>query len=200
MLYEVVWGSHGTARHWVQDDKVKIAGKTGTAFDVVGGQYSGKKRLAFCGFFPYEKPKYSCIVLMLGADRGAGASSGMVMKNIARKMYAHGMLDIVTDYASLDNKEAKNYPTLFASMNDYASNNIKRGLKVQTTHHYARPTRVEKGVPNVVGLNIREAIKLLEDAGLSVNFSGSGMVTSQSLAAGSQYARGQRIHLRLRNS
>ena len=200
MLHDVVWGSHGTARHWVQDDKVEIAGKTGTAFDVINGSYSGKKRLAFCGFFPYDKPKYSCIVLMLGANQGAGASSGAVMKNIARKMYAHGMLGNAPDYAAADTKDVKNYPTLFASMSDHASNNLKRGFKISTSHHYARPSRVEKGVPNVVGLNVREAIKLLEDAGLSVNFSGSGMVTSQSLAAGSQYARGQRIYLRLRNS
>lgn len=200
MLHDVVWGSHGTARHWVQDDKVEIAGKTGTAFDVMGGKYSGKKRLAFCGFFPYDKPKYSCIVLMLGADRGAGASSGMVMKNIALKMYAQGLLGTAPDYAKASSKDAKNYPTLFASMDDHASNNIKRGLKVETTHRYARPVRVKKGVPNVIGLNIREAVKMLEDAGLSVSFSGSGMVTSQSLAAGAEYARGQRIYLRLRNS
>jgi cell division protein FtsI (penicillin-binding protein 3) len=199
MLHDVVWGSHGTARHWVQDEKVEIAGKTGTAFDVAGGQYSGKKRLAFCGFFPYENPKYSCIVLMLGADRGAGASSGMVMKNIARKMYAHGLLGTAPEYATVEKQDA-NYPTLFASMNDYASSNIKRGLKVSNSHHYQRPTRVEKGVPNVMGLSVREAIRVLEDAGLTVSFSGSGMVTSQSLAAGSEYARGQRIHLRLRNS
>jgi cell division protein FtsI (penicillin-binding protein 3) len=199
MLHDVVWGSHGTARHWVQDDKVEIAGKTGTAFDVVGGKYSGKKRLAFCGFFPYENPKYSCIVLMLGADRGAGASSGMVMKNIALKMYAHGLLGEAANYVEKP-KEAKDYPTLFASMGDYAANNIRRGLGIQAPHSYARPKRVEKGVPNVIGLNVREAIKMLEDAGLNVTFTGSGYVAGQSLAAGSQYARGQRINLRLRNN
>ena len=199
MLHDVVWGSHGTARHWVQDDKVEIAGKTGTAFDVAHGSYSGKKRLAFCGFFPYDKPKYSCIVLMMNADRGAGASSGMVVKNIARKLYARGLLGNQPDYATMD-KDAKNYPTLFASMGDQVASNIKRGFKVPTIHHYARPGRVEKGVPNVIGLSVREAIRLLEDAGLSVNFSGSGMVTSQSLAAGSEFTRGQRIYLKLRNS
>ncbi len=203
MLRDVVWGSHGTARHWVQDDKVEIAGKTGTAFINAAGQYGAKKRLAFCGFFPYEHPKYSCIVLMLGADRGAGASSGMVLKNIARKMYARGMLGSSPDYASVASKDkakdGKSYPTLYASMRDKTTNNISRGLGIQAPHTYARPQRVQKGVPNVIGLNIREAIKVLEDAGLSVGFTGSGMVTGQSLAAGSNYARGQRINLRLRN-
>ena len=205
MLHDVVWGSHGTARHWVQDDNVEIAGKTGTAFTNASGQYGAQKRLAFCGFFPYDKPKYSCIVLMLGADRGAGASSGMVLKNIAVKMYARGLLGSAPDYATVADKgkkdgEVKNYPTMYASMNDYAYNNIKKRLHIETSHRFARPKAVEKGVPNVVGLNIREAIKLLENAGLIVNFTGSGMVTGQSLSAGSQYARGQRINLRLRNS
>ena len=199
MLHDVVWGAHGTARHWVQDDEVEIAGKTGTAFEVIGGKYSGKKRLAFCGFFPYENPKYSCIVLMMNADRGAGASSGMVMRNIAHKMYAHGLLGEMSYHAEKPN-EAKDYPTLFASMGDYAANNIRRGLGVQAPHSYARPKRVEKGVPNVVGLNVREAIKMLEDAGLNVTFTGSGYVSGQSLAAGSEYTRGQRINLRLRNN
>ncbi|MBR5672821.1 MAG: transpeptidase family protein [Muribaculaceae bacterium] len=199
MLHDVVWGAHGTARHWVQDDKVEIAGKTGTAFEVIGGKYSGKKRLAFCGFFPYEKPKYSCIVLMMNADRGAGASSGMVLRNIAHKMYAHGLLGEM-QYHVEKADEAKNYPTLFASMGDNAANNIRRGLGLQAPHSFARPKRVEKGVPNVVGLNVREAIKMLEDAGLNVTFTGSGYVSGQSLAAGSEYARGQRINLRLRNN
>ena len=207
MLHDVVWGDHGTARHWVKDSCVEIAGKTGTAFTNASGQYGAQKRLAFCGFFPYDKPKYSCIVLMLGADRGAGACSGMVLKNIARKMYARGLLGLTPDYATDSNKgkkdknkDAKNYPTLFASMNDNATKTIKKSLGVKNTHRYARPAQVEKGVPDVVGLNIREAIKLLEDAGLIVNFTGSGMVTGQSLSAGSQYARGQHIQLRLRNS
>ena len=204
MLHDVVWGAHGTARHWVQDSTVEIAGKTGTAFEVINGKYGARKRLAFCGFFPYENPKYSCIVLMLGADRGAGASSGMVMKNVARKMYAHGLLGSSPDYAkakkSAKNDADKSYPTLFASMGDNKSKSLQRGLGLKSSHRYARPAKVESGVPNVIGLNIREAIRLLENAGLKVSFTGSGMVVAQSLSAGSHYARGERINLRLKNS
>ncbi len=203
MLHDVVWGDHGTARHWVQDDKVEIAGKTGTAYTTTAGQYGAQKRLAFCGFFPYDKPKYSCIVLMLGADRGAGASSGRVLKNIARKMYAHGLLGAAPDYATekpAPGQDKKTYPTLYASMSDTKAKYINRGLDIKSSHHYARPAKVQKGVPDVIGLDIREAIKVLEDAGLLVNFTGTGMVTAQSLPSGSNYMRGQRITLRLRNS
>ena len=205
MLHDVVWGSHGTARHWVQDSAVEIAGKTGTAFEVINGKYGARKRLAFCGFFPYENPKYSCIVLMLGADRGAGASSGMVLRRVARKMYAHGLLGLPTDLADRQSKKKdaepkKGAPILFASMGENKARNLQRGLGLDASRRYARPSKVDSGVPNVIGLDIREAIRLLENAGLKVNFTGSGMVVSQSLSAGSHYARGERINLKLKNS
>ena len=199
MLHEVVWGKHGTARHWVQDSMVEIAGKTGTAHHVINGQYSGKKRLAFCGFFPYDKPKYSCIVVMLGAEGGAGATSGAVVRNIARKMYAHGLLGASPNYTN-SGKDAKSYPTLYASNGDRKLKNIQQGLGVKSSHRYARPSQVESGVPCVIGLDIREAIKALEDKGLKVFFTGSGMVVNQSLSAGSSYTRGQRIDLKLKNT
>ena len=205
MLHDVVWGSHGTARHWVQDSAVEIAGKTGTAFEVINGKYGARKRLAFCGFFPYENPKYSCIVLMLGANRGAGASSGMVLRNVARKMYAHGLLGLPSDLTDKKSKKKdsapkKEYPTLFASMGENKARNLQHGLGLKSSHRYMRPSKVESGVPNVIGLDIREALRLLENAGLKVNFTGSGMVVSQSLSAGSHYTRGERINLILKNS
>ena len=85
-------------------------------------------------------------------------------------------------------------------MNDQAYNNVKRYLNMGSPHHYKRPPLLAQGVPNVIGLNIREAIKMLEDAGLSVSFSGSGMVVGQSLPAGSKFDRGQHINLTLRTS
>ena len=201
MLHDVVWGDHGTARKFLQDDKVEIAGKTGTAFEVIKGQYGGQKRLAFCGFFPYEHPKYSCIVLMRNANVGAAACSGMVLKNIALKMYAIGLLGDAPDYTA-KSESVQDYPVLYASMSDYSYNNIMQYLKTGgKPHRYARPKEAAKGVvPNVVGLNVREAIMMLEDAGLSVTFTGSGMVISQSVSAGSQYTAGQKINLTLRNS
>ncbi|MDE6058293.1 MAG: hypothetical protein K2F93_09810, partial [Muribaculaceae bacterium] len=92
-IHEVVWGEHGTAR-LVRDDRVKIVGKTGTVFPVEKGQYNpAKRRLAFAGFFPYEEPKYSCMVLVQGAaGLSANRTSGQVMKQIALKMHARGML------------------------------------------------------------------------------------------------------------
>ena len=84
MLRNVV--EYGTGKS-LRNDQVAIAGKTGTCYVTeVGRGYSSKKRLSFCGFFPYENPKYSCIVVMEGANCGAARSSGTVLKNVALKL------------------------------------------------------------------------------------------------------------------
>ena len=93
MLKQVVWGERGTGRS-LKNDKVALAGKTGTCYSVdpETRQYNtARKRLAFCGFFPADNPQYSCIVLTFYPKRnmfGAASTSGQVMKNIAVKMYS----------------------------------------------------------------------------------------------------------------
>lgn len=200
MLHDVVWGDRGTARKWVRSDKVEIAGKTGTAYTIQNGQYTTQKRLAFCGFFPYENPKYSCIVLMLGANRGAGASSGVVLKNVALKMYARGLLDNESDYeADSKGKEKSLSPTLYAC-NDVQRDKIKKILGVGSVKSYNLPAKGKpKTVPDVKGLGLRAAVKLLEDVGIAVRFHGSGYVLSQSIAPGTEAKRGEIIELKLRN-
>lgn len=206
MMHDVVWGSRGTARKWVQDERVPIAGKTGTAYTINSdGHYGTQKRLAFCGFFPYDNPKYSCIVLMLGANRGAGASSGMVLKNIALKMYARGLLGSAPSYAVTLDKDGKpitkaaSQATFIASTNPKQATRVKKGLAIKDAKVFQQPTTVRGGVPDVRGLAVRDAIRRLEDAGLCVRFSGTGYVVGQSLTAGTSFARGQVINLTLRH-
>ncbi len=206
MLYDVVWGNSGTARRWVQDDNVKIAGKTGTAYTVrEDGTYSEEKRLAFCGFFPYNAPKYSCIVLMRGANRGAAASSGLVLHNIAAKMYARGMLDINDNYdsssalnrtTSTKTHYQKN-PTLFYQSNGGLLSDLRSFLGSSEATMFSAPSRPVSGVPNVCGMTIREALACLEKVGLNVRFNGTGRVVNQSLPAGTAFNKGAMINLTL---
>ena len=89
MLKAVVWGDRGTARAWVRDENVAIAGKTGTCYMIENGRYNtSRKRLAFLWLFPADDPLYSCIVLTCNPKQqwtGAASTSGQVMKNIAKK-------------------------------------------------------------------------------------------------------------------
>ena len=108
MLTKVVCGYHGTAKR-LRDENVAIAGKTGTCIviDDKTHQYlKGVYRFAFCGFFPADKPQYSCIVLISRPREGAltaAHTSGETLKNIALKMYSRGMLKNHSDYKATSN-------------------------------------------------------------------------------------------------
>jgi cell division protein FtsI (penicillin-binding protein 3) len=55
----------------------------------------------------------------------------------------------------------------------------------------------EKILPDVRGMGIRDALYLLENAGLIVHVSGAGLVQSQSLTPGTHISKGMRIELKL---
>ena len=205
MLHDVVWGSYGTARKYVQDKNVEIAGKTGTAYTVneQNHTYTDEKRLSFCGFFPYKSPKYSCIVVMRGANRGAAASSGLVLKNVAAKMYARGLLGANDN---LDNSKTpkrtdggstkfEKTPTLYGASFSSRINNVKQFIKSPSARVFSNRTKAGSGVPDVHGMNIRDAIYCLESVGLNVRFKGAGRVAGQSLKAGTSFNRGAIISL-----
>lgn len=198
MLKSVVWGNHGTAKA-LRNNFVSISGKTGTAYDIVDGKYdTRKKRLAFCGFFPSENPKYSCIVLMSHANKGASYSSGMVLMNTALKMYSRGMLGNVSDYR--DESDNRNTPATFYAIDNDASNNIKEGLGLQSVRKM-QPRKTADGVPSVLGMGLREAVMTLEKAGLNVcGYEGNGYVYAQSISPGKSYKKGERITLKLKKS
>ena len=196
-LHDVVWGEHGTARNFVQDPDVEIAGKTGTCFTTQDGKYTNIRRVSFCGFFPYKDPKYSCIVVMLKPNRGAAASSGMVLRQIARKMYAHGLLGSKGKSEKVENPAPA---TIYASYDNDNQTALTRNLNIKGARSFATPNKVKDGgVPNVRGLNIREAIAMLEAVGLRVKLIGNGYVASQSIAPGSSFKRGEEIELLLRH-
>lgn len=202
MLTAVVWGDRGTARHFVRDDNVRIAGKTGTSYMVGKGGYdTSKKRLTFCGFFPAENPKYSCIVLTCYPKRyflGAPGTSGRTVKNIAAKLYSRGLLDNSSDYNS--DVQSSGAPTFYASHKANAHKNVKKGLHIKNSRELAPSAQVKANngeVPQVMGLGIREAVVLLEEAGFNVAFTGSGYVKKQTPAAGTVMKSGEKVLLAL---
>jgi cell division protein FtsI (penicillin-binding protein 3) len=71
-----------------------VSGKTGTAQVSQGksGYTNGMRRylVSFCGYFPSESPKYSCIVAIQknGLPASGGTQAGPVFRNIAERVYA----------------------------------------------------------------------------------------------------------------
>ena len=197
MLRNVV--EYGTGKS-LRNDQVAIAGKTGTCYVTeVGRGYSSKKRLSFCGFFPYENPKYSCIVVMEGANCGAARSSGTVLKNVALKLYSLGMINNISDFHASEQKSTTR-PTFFATAADRSNNSkLVANAGIKELKRFRSPRNVTDGeVPEVIGLGAREAISRLEAAGLKVKLHGYGYVARQSVRAGTKAEKGTLVELTLR--
>lgn len=194
-IREVVWGKHGTAR-LVQDDRVEIAGKTGTAYPVEAGIYNtAKRRYAFASFFPYSSPKYSCMVLILApGGTSANRTSGQVVKNVALKLFSRGMLDNQSTYTE---KVKKSAPVFFAG--HYCNlNRLEQLLGVTGAKYIKTPQKNTNGtIPSVVGYDVATAVNILESCGIAVKLKGSGNVVSQSIPAGTVIKPGSVITLSL---
>lgn len=202
----------GTAKN-IRARGFKIAGKTGTARLHQGGGYSDKHQASFCGYFPAENPKYSCIVVVQGPTKDIYGSivSGTVFKEIADKVYA----------SSVDINQSKTQEELlvkvqpkskYGNKSDLMAVLQKMGVGVQNkaagsdwvitrsadrfVEVDVRKVEVDK-IPNVKGMGLVDALYLLESAGLFVEVRGSGVVKRQSLQPGQQVIKGGRITIEL---
>lgn len=195
MLTRVVEGKHGTGRR-LRNEYVKIAGKTGTCYhiDLATGRYDhSRKRLAFCGFFPADAPKYSCMVLTFDPKKnmfGAASTSGEVLKNMALKMYSRGMLG---DYSDYHDNVAKNraQPVINASASGASSSELINALGADNSpRQFSAPKSTDDTLPpSVQNLGIREALVKLEQAGYEVRFTGTGRVRKQELTPGTNVVK-----------
>lgn len=156
-----------------------IAGKTGTAQK----DYKNKSKLnyisSFAGFFPAQAPKYSCIVVIHNPDKAIGYYgadvSGPVFKSIARKIYTNSLLiDTIEDIEKPSQAVQKSYDKYFDISNRYKTI-----------------------VPNVVGMCQMDAVSILENLGLNVTTSGTGIVREQSLPSGQKIGNNKNITLQL---
>ncbi len=214
----------GTAKRQFKDCVVTAAGKTGTAqyYDRVQGYgYHepgiGRKlyNTTFVGYFPADKPKYSCIVVVSrarGAFWAAGSVSAPGFREIAEKVYAMHLgvreddsigaspisvpaqpIVMPHDQAIAFLEGINEHYTDLASGNDWVrvSANENGNIKIEET------TLRPNVVPNVVGMNLSDAVYLLEGMGITTQFSGQGMVKEQSLQAGDTLKANSVINLKL---
>jgi len=76
---------------------IRVAGKTGTSqvgeYDFGNENYVDEYQLAFCGYFPADKPKYSMIVSInkLGLPASGGGMAGVVFHDIMNWIITHDL-------------------------------------------------------------------------------------------------------------
>ena len=199
-----------------RSDVITIAGKTGTAQIASGGVYrTAGHNVSFCGYFPYEDPQYTCIVVITRPRVGTvsgGAMCGIVVKDIAEKIYAGRT---VFDMKKVPSDSLKSpYPNVlngdYAALKNVAKNlnfktnegNIKSPYVVSNSDNRGVSLKdlpiIENLVPNVVGMGAKDAVFALENCGLRVSVSGFGSVVSQSIANGNKVVPGQTVALTLK--
>jgi len=192
----------------------KIAGKTGTARLVNNNQGYGDAYLAsFVGYFPADKPKYSCIVSIAGPTKQIyGAQvSGTVFAAIANKVYSSNLeyheefnaKNLIATQPNVKVGHGQDAQLVLKKMGiRYHDNSQNQNWIVanRTTDGVdLAPRYVNKNkVPNVIGMPLNDAVYLLENFGLKVYVKGSGRVVSQSMNAGDPLVIGLTINLELR--
>ena len=222
LLIGVVEGGTGDN---IKNDTYAIAGKTGTAETKPGATTSNA---TFVGFFPADKPKYTCLVMMEDIHY-FGRNAAPVFQDIA---------DCVV---SLD-KDLECRPT----MNQMAE--IKKSQKGNKGMQYTLPTvskapqaevrmvhkrlgldysnvtmqskwcsfreavdslgqraayiayeAPRRQVPNCYGMTVKDALLLCRSMGLDVSFEGYGKVVSQEPKARTPMTKGMKVHLKLKS-
>jgi cell division protein FtsI (penicillin-binding protein 3) len=219
IMLESVVTEEGTASN-LRFGAYSIAGKTGTA-QIANAKYGYKYaqevsyQASFVGYFPAEAPEYTCIVIVNGPSNNVyygNQVAGPVFKEIADKVYVQ-RFDLQQPVDPIENPLAVHVPVsksgnaedlklIFNAFevpyadgsNDYAWVTTQSGID---SVKLERRTIPEQKVPNVVGMGLRDALYLLESAGLRVRVEGAGMIVKQSIAPGVQAAPGKSITIQL---
>ena len=205
----------GTAKN-IKSSEYKIAGKTGTSLIAYGKSTeleTKRYRASFVGFFPANKPKYSCIVVVHNPKENGFYGSDVaapVFKEISDKIYAsdisiHEQIsndDYVKDFPYISQGKTEETETILDYLNlTYSSTSSEWMTQEYSRNKLKLNTRnidkdFENGImPNLYGMNLMDAIYLLENAGLKVSFSGSGHVINQSIKKGKKIETDEEIKL-----
>ncbi len=207
----------------------KVGGKTGTAQIAKAGFKKGNGKTAygdignrdyqasFVGYFPADKPLYTCIVIINSPSNGiyyGGLVAGPVFKEIAEKVYSSSVdfLEPINNKQNLLTKapgsikskndemviasKALKLPTKSTATEDgYVSRNNIDSTRISLQANNLE-NQLKKGiVPNLNGLSAKDALFLLENSGFHVKLYGMGSVKKQSIEAGQKFNKGDKITL-----
>lgn len=208
--------TEGTAKGIFKDAVYTAAGKTGTA-KVNDGVYKyndGVYTSSFAGYFPADKPKYSCIVVIKNRQHApifyGGKVAAPVFREIADKLYA-GHIEDRSNWIAQPAADSMRYrwggstqdiEKVLAAMDVKYSDSLNgEHWSIVANQGY---TPVMKGVavsdsvmPDVNGMGLKDALNLLENMKVKVEVKGKGRVINQSLAAGTAIAKGQKVKIEL---
>ncbi|HKL67398.1 MAG TPA: penicillin-binding protein, partial [Bacteroidales bacterium] len=194
----------------------KIAGKTGTAQianEKYGYKHGGRVsyQASFVGYFPADDPVYSCIVVVNAPSNSVyygNLVAGPVFREISDKVYAtHFYKEPATgdkwSLPGIKNGYREDTEFLLAQYGiPYEQENRTAWVKPVASDDTVKMVKLEliqNLVPDVRGMGIKDALFLLENAGLKVKAEGRGKVYRQSVRPGLRIDPGSTIKIELRN-
>jgi len=191
-----------------------ICGKTGTAQVVDKGIKRSDKvyHASFIGFFPKEDPQYTiCVVIRTskGSKKYYGGQLALpVFQEVADRLYgthiknekSYVKTDSNRNQPIIKNIHAEQYNVL-ARVLDMPQKELNFSSWVKDVDQNKMTksiNRMKDGqVPDVKGMGLKNAIYVLENAGLRVVPIGRGKVRRQSLIKGASYKKGNSITIHL---
>lgn len=191
-----------------------VSGKTGTAQIWTKNGFASQYLVSFAGYFPSEKPLYSCIVCI---QKGAPASGGGMCAPVFKRVAETVMAQRLSSNFSAARDSFNCLKPIIAAGNIHAAQTVldqlgieyKSGVETdksqltwgvcQTSNNglnmMLAPNTANDVVPDVRGYGLRDVLFRLEKLGLKVKVRGVGCVTQQSLQPGYRFKRGEEIEL-----
>ena len=174
--------------------------------------------MSFCGYFPSDAPKYSCIVAIQksGLPASGGGQCGPVFSEIAQSVMAKGVFREPregADSASIfipdvlnGNMQAAAYVLESLKVPFHTDFSMEEGSKIiwGVSQNNGNNVMLSSNksprnlVPDVIGMGARDAVYLLESRGLKVRIKGVGLVKEQSIQPNTQIKKGQTISIELK--
>jgi cell division protein FtsI (penicillin-binding protein 3) len=207
----------GTAMN-LRSAHFKIAGKTGTAqiaSDKAGYKVNGVSyQASFVGYFPADAPRYTCIVVVSSPSRRGvygNVVAGPIFREIADKIYSNRLemqsatAEVNPEYRTpvsfggyradiLTAMDGLHVPIVVQGEGEWASTQAEDSTVVVGPRSVPQ---VNGLMPNVIGMGLRDALYILENHGMHVRLTGSGMVKKQYPAPGTRAANGTTVTLEL---
>lgn len=206
----------GTAKLVFPNSPYPIAGKTGTAHvsDGTLGYRDGIYQASFVGYFPADKPQYTCIVVIktkpFAPLHFGGQLAAPVFKEVADRLYTMYVQNNGTPYSNATKNDSINYIYAGAKKDvmqvfkkigvpyvDSSNTQYIRLSKENNTPVFSSNAINAKQMPQLAGMGLKDALFVCENIGLKVRVKGKGKVAAQSIIAGQQIIKGQAIDILL---
>jgi len=208
--------TEGTGKDVFKDFPFQVAGKTGTAHVADGtmGYGDGVYQASFAGYFPADKPQYTCIVVIKTKPHAplhfGGQLAAPVFREVASKMFALYIqqktpapaqlpVDSIQRFFAGNTEDVKEVmDEVGVTYKDSTSKTSWSEVSETPEQTTLKPVVAGKAImPDVRNMTLRDALYLLEGKGLKVVTKGRGKVIMQDIIAGSNISNAQTVTLLL---